>query len=137
MRYEEVEAEIPPRTSREVDDLGATRIPKPEKIRTKYNSLLASTQTIYIRAVGNLNIETSALSGPPSRSSIGGRHHIHITIGCPSPCMDVSPGVRRKRGRFVNPKWRLSVLNVRQHISSLAESYRRLGVPCKREPRLF
>src|SRR3954469_14846886 len=50
--------------------------------------------------------------------------------------MDVSPGVRRKRGRAVNPKWRLSVLNVRQHISSLAKSYRRLGAPWKREPRL-
>src|SRR3954467_15938880 len=50
--------------------------------------------------------------------------------------MDVSPGVRSKRGRAVNPKWRHSVLNVRQHISSLAKSYRRLGAPCKREPRL-
>src|SRR3954464_47690 len=83
MRYEEVKAEIPPRSTRKVDDLGATRIPKPENIRTQYNSLLASTRTIYIQAVGNLNIETSALSGPPSRSSIEGRHHIHITIGCP------------------------------------------------------
>src|SRR3954463_11349627 len=82
-RHEEVEAEIPPRTTRKVDNLGATRIPKPENIRTQYNSLLASTQTIYIRVVGDLNIETSALSGPPARSSIGGRHHIHITIGCP------------------------------------------------------
>src|SRR3954469_3531067 len=52
------------------------------------------------------------------------------------PCMHGSPGVRRKRGRAVNPKWRLSVLNVRQHISSLTKSYRRLTVPWKREPRL-
>src|SRR4051812_19255426 len=74
----------PPRVTRKVDDLGATRIPKPENIRTQYNSLLASTQPVYIRAVGNLNNETSAMSGPPSRSSIGERHHIHITIGCPS-----------------------------------------------------
>src|SRR4051812_24346544 len=81
--YEEVEAEIPPRSTRKVDDLGATRIPKSENIRTNYNSLLASTQNIYIRAVGNLNIETSPLSAPPSRSSIGERHHTHITIGCP------------------------------------------------------
>src|SRR3954462_14931366 len=51
--------------------------------------------------------------------------------------MDVSPGVRRKRGRAINPKWRLSVLNVRQPISSLAKSYRRLGAPWKREPRLI
>src|SRR3954471_19032077 len=50
--------------------------------------------------------------------------------------MDVSPGVRRKRGRAVNPKWWLSVLNVRQHISSLAKSYSRLGAPWKPEPRL-
>src|ERR1041384_5790466 len=82
-RHEEVEAEIPPRSTRKADNLGATRIPKLENIQTQYNSLLASTQTIYIRAVGYLNIETFALSGPPSRSSIGERHHIHITIGCP------------------------------------------------------
>src|SRR3954471_24607143 len=50
--------------------------------------------------------------------------------------MDASPGVRRKRGRDVKPKWGLSVLNVRQPISSLAKSYRRLKAPWKREPRL-
>src|SRR3954469_15156543 len=49
--------------------------------------------------------------------------------------MDVSPEVRRKRGRAVNPKWRLSGLKVRQHISSLAKSYRGLGAPWKRQPR--
>src|SRR3954469_5652261 len=39
-------------------------------IRNQGNNLLASRKQ-YIRAVGNLNNETSALSGPPSRSSIG------------------------------------------------------------------
>src|SRR4051812_37898719 len=86
-----------------------------------------------MRVVGDLNIETSALSGPPKRSPIGGG----TTFGGSQPSLlGVSPEVRRKRGRAVNPKWWLSVLNVRQPFSSLANNYRRLEASCKREPRL-